>query len=96
MSQVEDDAPGAITGLTWYGPDNVITLTNLGSAVTEYPVSGGASTSIPAEPDMETITASSGHPLIGGLAKGNLVADASLTGAWLPISGTGTGPTYPG
>lgn len=96
MSQVEDDAPGAITGLTWYGPDNVITLTSLGSAVTEYPVSGGAPTLIPAEPDMETITASSEHPLIGGLPKGHLVANASLAGAWLPISSTGTGPVYPG
>ena len=58
------------TGLTWYGPDNVITLAQPGPAATEYPVSGGTPTSIPVEPGMETITASSGNLLIAGLPDG--------------------------
>ena len=40
---------------------------------------------------MQTITASSGHPLIAGLPDGRLVADASLTGSWMPL-GDGTRP----
>ena len=36
--------------LTWYGPDDVITLASRARAVTEYPVSGGDATSIPADP----------------------------------------------
>ena len=84
------------TGLTWYGPDNVITLAEPGPAVTEYPVSGGAPTSIPAEPGMQTITASSGQPLIAGLPDGHLWYDASLTGSWLPLDYDGSSPAYPG
>jgi hypothetical protein len=85
------------SGLTWYGPDNVITLAQPGSApvATEYPVSGGNPTSIPVEPGMETITASYGNLLIAGLTDGTLVADNSLTGAWMPL-GPGTAPAYPG
>jgi hypothetical protein len=85
------------SGLTWYGPDNVITLAQPGSApvATEYPVSGGNPTSIPVEPGMDTITASYGNMLIAGLTDGTLVADNSLTGAWMPL-GLGTAPAYPG
>jgi hypothetical protein len=84
------------TGLAWYGPDHVITLAEPGPAVTEYPVSGGAPTSIPADPEMQTITASSGQPLIAGLPDGHLWYDASLTGSWLPLDYDGTSPAYPG
>ncbi len=97
LSQVQLSPLNAIgfTGLTWYGPDNVITLAKPGPAATEYPLSGGAPTPIPVEPGMETITASSGNLLIAGLTDGSLVADTSLTGAWMPL-GNGTAPAYPG
>ena len=85
----------AFTGLTWYGPDNVITLASGPAAATEYSVSGGNPTSIPVEPGMETITGSLGNPLIAGLADGSIVADNSLSGAWT-VSGTGVAPTYRG
>jgi hypothetical protein len=98
LSQVQlsplNNATG-FTGLTWYGPDNVITLAQPGPAATEYPVSGGTPTPIPVEPGMETITASSGNLLIAGLTDGTLVADASLTGAWMFLD-DGTTPAYPG
>jgi Lipoprotein LpqB beta-propeller domain/Sporulation and spore germination len=98
LSQVLLSPPNAtgFTALTWYGPDNVITLAQPGPAATEYPLSGGTPTPIPVEPGMETITASSGNLLIAGLTDGSLVADASLTGAWMPPLGKGTAPAYPG
>ncbi len=83
------------TGLTWYGPDNVITLARQGPAATEYSVSGGYSTPIPVEPGMETITASLGNLLIAGLTDGSIVADNSLTGVWTRL-GSGVAPAYPG
>jgi hypothetical protein len=99
-------APGTtFSAVTWYGPDNVITLGNpgptgsSGPTLTEYPVDGGTSTSIPAEPHIRSITASSfGSPLIAGLAGGGIAADASLNGSWLPVPGTtaDVSPAYPG
>jgi hypothetical protein len=83
------------SGLTWYGADNVITLAQPGPAATEYPVSGGTPTPIPVEPGMKTITASLGQLLIAGVTDGSIVADASLTGAWMTLGHGGT-PTYPG
>jgi len=83
------------SGLTWYGPDNVITLAQPGPAATEYPVSGGYSTQMPVEPDMKTITASLGNLLIAGLSDGTIVADNSLFGAWMAL-GNGVAPAYPG
>jgi hypothetical protein len=84
------------TGLTWYGPDNVITLAQQpGPAATEYSVSGGNPMSIPVEPGMTTITGSMGNLLIAGLEDGSMVADASLSGAWITL-GSGVAPTYPG
>jgi hypothetical protein len=87
--------------VTWYGPDNVITLSQPGATLTEYPVNGGSSTSIPSQANISWITASSGSPLplIAGLAKGaGLMANASLTGAWLPVPAItkGMSPVYPG
>jgi hypothetical protein len=89
------------TALTWYGPDNVITLATPGPAVTEYPVSGATPTSIQAEGGMQSITASWGQPLIAGLRNGSMAADAGLHGSWLPINdgatpSDGSSPTYPG
>jgi len=83
--------------LTWYGADNVITLTQTesGPAVTEYPVNGGAATPLSATPGMQSISASSGYVLIAGLAKGRMAYDASLTGSWMPIT-SGVSPAYPG
>jgi hypothetical protein len=82
--------------VTWYGPDNVITLGGPGTALTEYPVDGGTSTSIPAESGIQSITASWGSALIAGLAKGGISSDASLTGSWMNIQITGISPVYPG
>jgi len=94
-------APGVSTfsSVTWYGPDNVITLGDPGSSapyLTEYPVNGSSSTSIPAQPRIQSITASDGSALIAGLAKGGgMTTDASLTGSWISI-GSGVSPIYPG
>lgn len=93
---------GSFTGLSWYGSDNVITLATPGPVVTEYPVSGGTPTTISADPGMQTVTASSGKPLIAGLPKGKMAYDAGTSGSWLPLAGKhgapvlGSYPVYPG
>jgi hypothetical protein len=96
LGQLSPVNASQFTGLTWYGPDHVITLATPGPAVTEYDVSGGAATSIPAYPDMETISASSQQPLIAGLSNGSMVANASLSGSWMTLDGSGSPPVYPG
>ena len=107
LSTVEETPPqtasssATFSGLSWYGSDDVITLATPGPAVTEYPVSGGDSTSIPTDPDMKSITASFRQPLITGLPKGLMASDASLSGSWMAISdnevpASGNLPTYPG
>lgn len=84
--------------VSWYGADNVITLTEPGAALTEYPVNGGSSTAIPSQSTIQSITASWENPLIAGVAKGGLMTDASLTGAWpsAPTIKNGVSPVYPG
>ena len=57
-------------------------------------MSGGTPTSIPVEPGMKTITASSGNLLIASLPDGHLAADTSLTGAWTRL-GRGRRPGLP-
>jgi hypothetical protein len=101
LSLVQETVPVGInfTALTWYGPDDVITLA--GSAVTDYNVSGGSSTSIEAYSGMKTITASFQQPLIAGLSNGRMMTDASRTGSWLPLNVgdtpvSGISPIYPG
>jgi hypothetical protein len=101
LSLVQETVPIGtnFTALTWYGPDDVITLA--GSAVTDYNVSGGSSTSIEAYSGMRTITASFQQPLIAGLSNGRMMADASRTGSWLPLNVgdtpvNGISPSYPG
>ena len=103
LTQVQSSPVNAnFTALTWYGPDMVVTLATPGPAVTEYPVSGGTPTPLQADPEMETITASAGQPLIAGLRRGGMLADHGLNGSWLPVNdagGTpaeGSSPTYPG
>ena len=103
LTQVQSSPVNAnFTALTWYGPDMVITLATPGPAVTEYPVSGGTPTPLQADPEMETISASSGQPLIAGLRRGGMMADPGLAGSWQPVNdvgGTpaeGSSPTYPG
>jgi hypothetical protein len=103
LSTVQDDPLGdaSFAAVTWYGPDDVITLATPGSAVTEYPISGGSPTSVPTDSNMLTIAASYKQPLIGGLLKGQMAADASLTGSWMPIPDgdtlvSGSLPAYPG
>ena len=46
-----------------------------GPAVTEYPVSGAPYTPIPADTDLQSITASYNHPLIASLPHGQMVED---------------------
>jgi hypothetical protein len=97
LSQFYVSVPSAtFTSLTWYGPDNVIALRDPGPELTEYPVNGGSSTSIPAQPQMSWITASFGNPLIASLPRGVMVADTSLSGSWTPVQGTGISAVYPG
>jgi hypothetical protein len=88
--------PATFTSLTWYGPDNVIALRDPGPELTEYPVNGGSSTSIPAPPHMSWITASLGKPLIASLPRGAMAANASLSNSWMPLTGTGISAVYPG
>lgn len=97
LSQVQLSPPNTANGFTalsWYGPDNVITLAQPGPAATEYSVSGGNPTPIPVEPGMNTITASPGNLLIAGLTDGSIVADTNLFGAWMTL-GYGAAPVYP-
>ena len=82
--------------VTWYGPDNVITLGDPGSTLTEYPVNGGSSTTISPQAHIASITASAGSPLIAGIARGGMMANASLTGSWMPVEKGGATPAYPG
>jgi hypothetical protein len=102
LTQVQPIPQAAtFTALTWYGPDDVITLAEPGPAVTDYPVSGAASKPIQAVADMQTISASFGQPLIAGLSNGRMESDASLTGSWMAINdgdapANGSSPTYPG
>jgi hypothetical protein len=83
--------------VTWYGPDNVITLAGPGPTPTvmEYPVNGGNPTQISEISGIESISASSGSALIAGLTDGHMAADASLTGSWQTIA-PGVSPVYPG
>jgi hypothetical protein len=98
LSQFYVSVPSAtFTSVTWYGPDNVIALRDPGPELTEYPVDGGSSTSIPAQPQMSWITASlDNHLLIASLPKGAMVADNSLSGSWTTVQGTGISAVYPG
>jgi hypothetical protein len=100
LSPFSVSASGAtFTAVTWYGSDNVITLGDPGPQLTEYPVDGGSSTSIPAQPRMSSITASQGNPLIAGMPGGGMVSNASLSGTWTVLGGTGVSgvsAVYPG
>jgi hypothetical protein len=97
LSQFYVSVPSAtFTSVTWFGPDNVIALRDPGPQLTEYPVDGGSSTSIPAQPHMSWITASLGNPLIASLPRGAMAADSSLSGSWMPVHGTGISAVYPG
>jgi Lipoprotein LpqB beta-propeller domain/Sporulation and spore germination len=97
LSPFSVSVPGAtFTAVTWYGRDNVITLRDPGPELTEYPVDGGTSTSITAQPHMSWITASSGNPVIAGLPSGGMVFNENLSGTWTAIPGTGISAVYPG
>jgi hypothetical protein len=102
LTQVQSvPAIANFTSLSWYGPDYVIALAEPGPSVTEYPVSGGTPQPGQADPDMQTITASAGEPLIAGFQQGHMKADASLNASWMTINdgdtpAVGSAPTYPG
>ncbi len=90
---------GTFTAVTWYGSDNVISLSQPGQVLTEYPVNGGSSTAIPSQAQIQSITASAGSPLIAGLATGGVVTDPNVTSAWstvLPGTAKAIAPVYPG
>ncbi len=70
---VSDLADAGYTAMSWYGPDNVMTLSGTGTTLTEYPVNGGPSTSQLLDQPVDSITASSGQALIAGLAKGGMI-----------------------
>lgn len=94
---VSDLTDAGFTAVTWYGPNNVITLSGSGMTLTEYPVNGGTSTSQLLDQPVNSITASSGQPLIAGVAKGGAIQQApTLTGAWTPVRAKGVSPAYPG
>jgi hypothetical protein len=93
---VTDFTNAGYTAVTWYGPDNVVTLSGTGSTLTEYPVNGGTPTSQLLDESVHSITASSGQALIAGLGKGGMIQAPNLTGAWTPVSGKGISPAYPG
>jgi hypothetical protein len=96
QAQLSPPSPAnGFTALSWYGPDNVITLAQPGPAATEYSVSGGNLTPIPVEPGMNTITASLGNLLIAGLTDGSIVADTNLFGAWMTLDIGAAAPAYP-
>jgi hypothetical protein len=103
LSQVEAAPLNAtmFTGLTWYGPDNVIALAGPGPVATEYPVSGGTPTSLPVDQGMQSITASWKNLLVAALPHGGLAVDNSTSDSWTALTtGTspaaGTSPAYPG
>ena len=94
---VSDLTDAGFTAVTWYGPNDVITLSGSGTTLTQYPVNGGTSTSQLLDQPVNSITASSGLPIIAGVAKGGAIQEApTLTGAWTPVPAKGTSPTYPG
>lgn len=87
-----------ITALTWYGANNVIALSGsgAGSVATEYPVNGGASTTIQSFAGMANITASWSYPLISNPASGDMSYNEGINGAWISLGVTGKSATYPG
>ena len=100
---VSSNLTSGFTGVTWYGPDNVITLGGPGSTLTEYPVNGGTPTSQMLDQTVDSITAAtSAEALIAGVYKGQMIEAPTLTGAWTSIVDSGgalvkgNSPTYPG
>jgi hypothetical protein len=87
-----------ITALTWYGANNLIALSGsgAGSVATEYPVNGGASTTIQSFAGMANITASWSYPLISNSASGDMSYNEGINGAWISLGVTGKSATYPG
>ena len=106
LFSVSNPAPTGFTSVTWYGPNNVITLGS-GSILTEYPVNGGSSTSQTLDEPIQSISASAGQALIAGVGKGSkggmadMIQAPTLTGAWTPVTVKGipvkgVSPAYPG
>jgi hypothetical protein len=83
--------------VSWYGSNDVITLSAPDQALTEYPVNSGSSTAVPSPVHIASITTSDGYPLIAGLVRGGVTA-ATITGVWpsAPIIKSGFTPVYPG
>jgi len=85
--------------LSWYDADNLIVLTNPGTAssgLERVPVNGGQPIVI--EPERSIIslaTAGSKSQLVAGLSGGRMVTFAGPVGGWGPL-GPGQDPAYPG
>jgi hypothetical protein len=93
MSQFS--VPGTkISDLSWYGPDNVIVLSD--NALTEYPVNGSTATTLVRPAGMVNVTASLGSPLAATLTNGQLVYNPSVNGSWVSLGATGSDIVYPG
>jgi hypothetical protein len=94
---VSQAGPATFESVSWYGSNDVITLSGPNQTLTEYPVNGGSSTTMPSPAHIASITASFNSPLIAGLAKGG-VTTANITGVWpaTPVIENGLTPVYPG
>jgi hypothetical protein len=84
---------GAFRSLSWYGTDNVFAL-GQGGALTEYPVNGGTSTTIPGRAGTRSITARWRAGVIAGVGD-TMFIDPNATGVWNAV-GAGLSPAYPG
>ena len=87
-----------LTGVTWYGANDVIALsgTGAGAVATEYPVNGGTSNKIQSATGMMSVAASWGYPLIASSANGAMSYNESITGTWVALNISGQSPVYPG
>jgi hypothetical protein len=95
--------PGAtFKALSWYGAEDVIGLTEPDGTLTEYPVNGGTSTTIPGRPGIRPVRSVAAYfdgttgGLVAGLDGGAMSVDTTLGGAWSSLNYAGQFPVYPG
>jgi hypothetical protein len=87
------------TALSWYDADNLIVLTNPGTArarLERVPVNGGQPVEVEPEQHIVSLaTAGTQAQLVAGLRSGRLVTFAGNAAGWGPLS-PGQYPAYPG